>query len=193
MELYVEILLSILCKYYSQFAFNRFFYILGLYQEKIDTTKLPNSEVGPSVILPDLGEGCYTENVTLPIIKNELDDDNPSEEIQNQSRQSQENISVVFDEINLEDPLDIKEEPPKVQSVWGYKCTVCNITFEEKDNLTNHISTVHEGKKFVQTRGVVLKSTWVFQCNICQEEFSSKPGIMDHVKTIHQTFVDLVL
>ena len=53
-----------------------------------------------------------------------------------------------------------------------YKCAFCSSKFKRKDTLKNHISAVHEGKRFA--------------CTQCQCTFVSRSGLTEHDKHVHR-------
>ena len=54
----------------------------------------------------------------------------------------------------------------------SYNCSFCTLTFKWKNTLKDHISAVHEGKRFA--------------CAQCLRTFVSRGGLNEHVKHIHQ-------
>lgn len=51
-------------------------------------------------------------------------------------------------------------------------CKICNKKFERKDNYTQHVATVHEGKR-------------QFQCFLCGKKFKQKAHLRRHTASIH--------
>ena len=66
-----------------------------------------------------------------------------------------------------------------------YKCNICLDTFKEKHEISNHNTTVHEGKKFTLNENFDLKCAWSIKCILCEDDFPSKPRIIQHGKEVH--------
>ena len=49
---------------------------------------------------------------------------------------------------------------------------MCDKIFSQKGNLLNHISTIHEGKRY--------------NCDMCDKEYMEKSSLLDHISSIHE-------
>ena len=54
-----------------------------------------------------------------------------------------------------------------------FQCDQCNKQYSRKDNLKQHIDTVHEGKKSV------------FACDHCNKQYSQKGHLNQHIASVH--------
>ena len=54
-----------------------------------------------------------------------------------------------------------------------FQCSMCNAQLSSKRNLKNHIAGVHEG----------IKS---FQCTFCDKQFAQNFNLKHHLKTVHE-------
>ena len=61
----------------------------------------------------------------------------------------------------------------------SYKCEICNSSFMQKVNLTNHFSSVHEEKK-------------PFECELCEYSCSKKTNLKEHIATVHENYSNAV-
>ena len=58
----------------------------------------------------------------------------------------------------------------------AYSCTVCPATFQSKKRLTDHFSSVHEGKKPEKPH----------KCDICDTKFCESNALKHHVFSVHE-------
>ena len=98
--------------------------------------------------------------------------------------------------------LSLQNSVPARQIDKSFICDFCNKAYSRKDNLNNHVKTVHQklkkfnctecGKKFGE-RGILKKhmesvheKVKKFPCNWCKKLFSRKDILANHVRTLHQ-------
>ena len=55
----------------------------------------------------------------------------------------------------------------------NFECSICDYKCSTKYTLTNHIATIHEGKK-------------MFKCSICDYNCSTKQKLTVHIEKIHE-------
>ena len=69
-----------------------------------------------------------------------------------------------------------------------HKCEICHQNFPFKNDLINHIKTVHEDRKRYLDRQIkaFLTETEVFKCKDCNKGFLSKKTMEIHEKQVHQ-------
>ena len=54
-----------------------------------------------------------------------------------------------------------------------FKCNICDANFARKPYLKGHIASVHEGKK-------------PYKCNICDTSFTRKENLNRHIALVHE-------
>ena len=87
---------------------------------------------------------------------------------------------------NVNIDLDKKVDKTK----WTFKCTLCSAKFDEKEDITIHNKSEHQGKKFFHSENGGLKCFWALECTKCFSEFSSKPKLIEHAKKAHGIKID---
>ncbi len=56
----------------------------------------------------------------------------------------------------------------------GYKCSICGETFENGDELAEHVKEAHGGQDIEN-----------FECSICYERFESESDLVAHMSAAH--------
>ena len=74
--------------------------------------------------------------------------------------------------------------------VWVFKCRICSTTVESLDEMTEHIASVHDGKKskYKHSKQIngILECTWLYKCIVCLVEYLTKKQMEEHVSLIHK-------
>ena len=74
--------------------------------------------------------------------------------------------------------------------VWVFKCRICSTTVASLDEMTDHIASVHDGKKSKYSHGKkingILECTWGYKCTVCFVEYLTKKQMEEHASLIHK-------
>ena len=89
---------------------------------------------------------------------------NPPPEVENQIQ------NEVVGQIQHENGVEVAVQPPVIGK--KFPCHICGGQFSSKANVSNHISSVHDGKKD-------------FVCTECDKSFSYKTSLKTHKKRVH--------
>ena len=69
--------------------------------------------------------------------------------------------------------------------VCAFKCRICYAEFPKMHDMSEHISAVHDGKKYISVNGV-RKCTWLpYKCTICQIALETTQEIDKHITLAH--------
>ena len=68
-----------------------------------------------------------------------------------------------------------REECRHMRELSKYTCRYCASDFEDKNQLSHHVKTMHRDKQFT--------------CNLCQRSYVSKIGLDEHVDKVHKKLI----